>query len=163
MILGVIPARKGSKGIENKNTYHLCGKQLIEYTVEAAKKSKLDSVLITTDDIAILNEYGGINRPSDLCQDGILMNPVIQHAVKEFEKSIGMLVVDAVMVLQPTSPLRTTEDINKAIDVFNQNDRLSLYSGYYMGIKQKHKVYDKHTQSHTFSEMVLFLFLNGAY
>lgn len=159
MILGVIPARAGSKGIKNKNIYPLCGKPLIEYTIESALKSNLDEVIISTDmSKEIFNVCNTkcryIDRPKELCQDDTPMLPVIKHLVNGLKYK-----VDAVMILQPTSPLRTTEDINRAIKLFNtynicqdkplyQNSNSdSLYSGYYIGIKNKNKVYDKHTNS----------------
>lgn len=148
MILGVIPARAGSKGIENKNIYPLCGKPLIEYTIEAAVKSNLYGLVVSTDsceicDICDFKNVAYYWRDENLCKDNTPMLPVIKNAVDTFEY-YNMKKVDAVMILQPTSPLRTTEDINKAIDLYNTaQDHDSLYSGYYIGIKQK-EPYDKH-------------------
>lgn len=147
-ILGIIPARGGSKGIPRKNLYPLNGKPLINWTFEAAESSELDSVRITTDDEEIIKVYGLIlcfERPPELCQDDTPMIPVVQHAVVKCEEQRGKY-VDAVMLLQPTSPLRTTEDINKAIRLFKDSNADSLYSGYYMGIKHKSRVYDKHKE-----------------
>jgi CMP-N-acetylneuraminic acid synthetase len=144
MILGVIPARKGSKGIENKNIYPLCGKPLIEYTIETALKSNLDEVIISTDMSKEIFNISDIpckyvDRPKDLCADTTPMLPVIKHLLHGLP-----YIVDAVMILQPTSPLRTTEDINIAIKLFNDNNVDSLYSVYSMSIKHKNKTYDKH-------------------
>jgi CMP-N-acetylneuraminic acid synthetase len=148
MILGVIPARKGSKGIKNKNIYPLCDKPLIDYTIEAAKNSNLDSIVITTNsneifDMYYLNDYTFIKRPENLCKDNTSMFHVIKHAFKTYNY-LTKENVYAVMILQPTSPLRTTKDINKAINLFYNIDCDSLYSGYYIGIKHKNKTYDKH-------------------
>lgn len=146
MILGVIPARAGSKGIKNKNIYPLCGKPLIEYTYCASVLSDLSHACITTNDSTIIEWYGSRlchNRDSTLCQDDTPMVPVIQDAVIWFERKWNKH-VDAIMILQPTSPLRTWEDIDKAIELFNDNNVDSLYSGYYMGIKHNNKTYDKH-------------------
>lgn len=147
MILGVIPARAGSKGIENKNIYPLCGKPLIEYTIEVVSNSNLDDYIISTNCNKILEAYEKtMIRPNCLCNDDTPMLPVIQHVVATHEKECNKT-VEAVMILQPTSPLRTAKDINNSIELFNNSNKLSLYSGYYMGIKQKHKAYDKHTQA----------------
>ena len=124
MILGVIPARGGSKGIKHKNLYPLCGEALIEYTIEAAQKSSLADFILTTDDIEIAKHYYHcILRPPELAQDDTPMLPVIQHAVEQYGK-----LVDAVMILQPTSPLRTTEDINTTIALFNKGNAECLVS-----------------------------------
>jgi CMP-N,N'-diacetyllegionaminic acid synthase len=142
-ILGIIPARAGSKGIKDKNIYLLCGKPLIEYTTEVAKKSMLDDFVVSTDDEKIMSMYwcDCMARPKNLAQDDTPMLPVIQYTVKQYDKWHK---VDAVCLLQPTSPLRTAEDIDKAIDLFNESGTDSLYSGYYIGIKHKDKTYDKH-------------------
>ena len=126
-ILGVIPARGGSKGIPDKNIYPLNGKLLINYTIEAAQQSKLTDFIVTTDSMDIAERIHPsckyILRPPELAQDDTPMLPTIQHAVKEYG-----LPFDAVMVLQPTSPLRTFEDINSAIALFDVNKQDSLVS-----------------------------------
>jgi CMP-N,N'-diacetyllegionaminic acid synthase len=150
-ILGVIPARAGSKGIENKNIYPLCGKPLIEWTFEEVIKSRLSASIISSNDERIkeISDYKNFYwlRPNNLCENNTKMIDVIKYVVHQFESHKDKH-VDAVMILQPTSPLRTKEDINKAIQLFQsfQFDGKydSLYSGYYMGIKTK-EPYDKHT------------------
>lgn len=130
-IIGVIPARGGSKEILLKNIYPLCGKPLIRYTIEAAEQSNLNAVVVTTDSEAImLQSYHSTNkeflyviRPPELAQDDTPMLPVIQHAIEQYGKP-----VDAVMILQPTSPLRTVEDINMAIKQFKMHLAESLVS-----------------------------------
>lgn len=88
-----------------------------------------------------------LRRPPELCTDDTPMLPVVKHAIDSYEKYADAgRVVDAVMVLQPTSPLRTVEDTNNAIRVFKASGADSLYSGYYMGIKHKDRPYDKHTE-----------------
>ena len=145
MILGIIPARAGSKGIPNKNTYPLLNKPLIEYTTEIMAQSNLEDGFIYTNDVWIQQKYKtwGIKRPEHLSENDTPMLPVIQEALKQYE-IWGRTKVDAVMILQPTSPLRTIGDINKAIKAFKESGSDSLYSGYYMGIKHKEKTYDKH-------------------
>jgi N-acylneuraminate cytidylyltransferase/CMP-N,N'-diacetyllegionaminic acid synthase len=154
MILGIIPARAGSKGIQHKNTYPVydgTGRvPLIDYTIKTAQLSNLDDYCITTDipglpcksTRSIKNLY---LRPYKLCLDDTPMIPVIQYAIEEYEYKNDKK-VDAVCILQPTSPLRHYMDVNRAIGAFKESGSDSLYSGYYMGIKYKDKTYDKHQE-----------------
>jgi len=121
-ILGIIPARGGSKGIPKKNIKILNGKPLIAYTIEAALGSNLNRVIVSTDceEIAsISKEYGAevMMRPSYLSEDQTPTLPVLQNLVSELEEKYY-----AVMTLQPTSPLRTVEDINKSIEIFKNDE-----------------------------------------
>jgi CMP-N-acetylneuraminic acid synthetase len=144
-ILGIIPARAGSKGIKDKNIYPLCGKPLIDWTLIAVSLSNIgDDFIISTDIPSIKHKFAYI-RPKDLCQDDTKMIDVLKHM-----ELIAHPKFDALMLLQPTSPLRTYEDINNAIELFEESGASSLYSGYYMGIKHKGKVYDKHTSEKHF-------------
>jgi CMP-N-acetylneuraminic acid synthetase len=140
-ILGIIPARSGSKGIENKNFYPICGVPMIEYTVGAAANSNLDSFLISTDYELNRFPYDDVtfvHRPKQLATDDAKMIDVVKHIASEYP------LYDAYMILQPTSPLRTIGDINGAIGCFNGiKGATSLYSGYLMGVKHKDKIYDK--------------------
>ncbi|ADA66515.1 acylneuraminate cytidylyltransferase [Thermotoga petrophila RKU-10] len=122
-IVGIIPARRGSKGIRNKNIVNLCGKPLIYYTIKEALKSKvIDKLIVSTDSekIAKLAKSFGAEvpfiRPKELATDDAKGIDVILHAMNWFE-SRGEI-FDAVLVLQPTSPLRSHEDIIKAVEVF---------------------------------------------
>tara|TARA_B110000902_G_scaffold254481_1_gene318559 strand:- start:857 stop:1516 length:660 start_codon:yes stop_codon:yes gene_type:complete len=117
-ILGVIPARGGSKGIPQKNIKLLNGRPLISYTIEAALKSELDKVIVSTDcmEIAGISEELGasvILRDQRLAQDDTPTLAVLQSLIS----TIGTE-YDAVMTLQPTSPLRNFEHINQALDIF---------------------------------------------
>lgn len=121
-ILGIITARGGSKGIPGKNIKFLGGKPLILYTLEAGKKSKLITHLITsTDDseiIEVVRERDGevpFIRPAELARDTTLHVPVIQHGVKFMEDKLG-IIFDYVVILQPTSPFRTPDDIDQTIN-----------------------------------------------
>jgi CMP-N-acetylneuraminic acid synthetase len=120
-ILGVIPARGGSKGVPKKNIKELKGKPLIAYTIEAALKSKLDRVIVSTDDATIkemVNKMGGntpFSRPEELGSDTAKSIDVAVHALKTMEKIDGVT-YDAFMLLQPTTPFRTSQDIDEAID-----------------------------------------------
>ena len=121
-MLGVIPARGGSKGVPRKNVRLVCGKPLIAYTIEAALAAGdvLDRVIVSTDDdeIASLARSHGaevpFTRPAELSGDRVPMVPVLQHAVREAEAAGGHR-YDWVCLLQPTAPFRTAEDIRAAV------------------------------------------------
>ena len=120
-ILGIIPARGGSKGIHKKNLYPLNNKPLIQYSIEAASKSKLiTDFIVSTDCKEIKKVSEGLGaivpfiRPNHLSNDTALAIPTIQHAVLEYEK-IMSIKYDYVIMLQPTAPLRTEGDIDKAL------------------------------------------------
>ena len=117
----MIPARGGSKGIKNKNLYDLSGKPLISYTIEAAKKSKLiTDFIVSTDSLEIKKvseEYGAevpFIRPAHLSNDKALAVPTIQHAVL-YAESLKNITYDYIVMLQPTAPLRTHEDIDNSL------------------------------------------------
>lgn len=132
-ILGIIPARGGSKGVPGKNIKLLGGKPLLQYTSDIALKSNLlDKLVVSSDDDAIIEvaESLGLSapfkRPSDLATDKSPTLPVIKHALSYF-KNIGEE-FDAVCLLQITSPLRTIEALNKGLNKFKENGCDSLVS-----------------------------------
>lgn len=132
-ILALIPARGGSKGIKNKNIIDLCGKPLIQYSIDAAKRSKyIDDVVVSTDSQTIANVSRKCGaevpfiRPAELAADTSKSIDVVVHAV-EWLKKCGRN-YDCVVFLQPTQPLRTTEDIDCSIEQFYKNNRNSLLS-----------------------------------
>lgn len=132
-ILAIIPARGGSKGIPHKNIADLCGKPLIAYTIEEAKKSKyIDYVLISTDDEKIKEkaiEYGGnvpFIRPKNLSDDKSKSIDVVIHSI-DYLKNQGNL-FDYVILLQPTSPLRNVNDIDEALEKVISSEYESLVS-----------------------------------
>lgn len=121
-ILAIIPARGGSKGIPYKNIKLLNGKPLIAYTIEAALASKISRLIVSTDckEIAEVSRgYGAevMMRPPSLAKDETATLPVLQNVISRLDDTY-----DAVITLQPTSPLRTFEDINNAIEVFSLDD-----------------------------------------
>lgn len=123
-ILGIIPARGGSKSIPRKNIKDLGGKPLIAWTIEAAKASGVfERIILTTDDseIAEVGKKWGIEvpflRPKELAEDKTPTLPVLQHAVSWLKENEGYL-PDAVMLLQPTAPFRQARHIKCAIDLF---------------------------------------------
>lgn len=120
-ILGVIPARGGSKTIAKKNIKPLLGRPLIVYTIVPALRSKLlTRVIVSSDDdeiIKISRRYGAdvpFVRPKKLAMDLSLATDVIRHAVLEVEKQERKK-YDYVVMLQPTTPLRMTRDIDNAL------------------------------------------------
>jgi CMP-N,N'-diacetyllegionaminic acid synthase len=121
-ILAVIPARGGSKGVPRKNIRLLGGKPLIAYTIETALAARhvLHRVIVSTDDEEIATvalKYGAevpFRRPPELSGDEVPTLPVLQHAVAFVEKA-DHITLDWVLVLQPTAPFRTVEDIEASI------------------------------------------------
>ncbi len=132
-ILSLIPARGGSKGIKDKNIVNLNGKPLIAYTIEAAQRSiYIDEVIVSTDSEEIKRismEYGAdvpFIRPSDLSTDTATTLDVVLHAidfVKQRQDDFNTLIL-----LQPTSPLRTYMDIDMAIKKHFLHNELDLVS-----------------------------------
>jgi CMP-N,N'-diacetyllegionaminic acid synthase len=131
-ILGVIPARGGSKGIPNKNIKDLSGKPLIYYTIIAAQQSTLLSETIVSTDSMLIKEVAetfGANvpflRPNELSHDTALAIPTIQHAVRTYEGIVGFK-YDYVVMLQPTAPLREASDIDNSLKILidSQNDSI---------------------------------------
>ncbi|HBF76227.1 MAG TPA: acylneuraminate cytidylyltransferase family protein, partial [Clostridiaceae bacterium] len=132
-ILALIPARGGSKQIINKNIKLLCGKPLISYTIEAALASDyIDDVVISTDSDLIAEislKYGGqvpFMRPKELAGDESKTIDVAIHAINALIK-MGRN-YDYLVLLQPTSPLRTKDDIDSAIKIIIDGDISSLVS-----------------------------------
>ena len=132
-VLGLIPARGGSKGIPGKNLALLCGRPLLAYTADAVKQSrKLTRTIVSTDDerIAECARSLGLEvpfmRPAPLAADDAPMLPVVQHAL-EAMKERGFD-ADMVVLLQPTSPLRRAEHIDAAIDWLERTAADSMVS-----------------------------------
>jgi len=132
-ILGLIPARGGSKSIPKKNIKVLNGKPLIQYTVEAARQSKyLSKVILSSDDEAIIEVAKQLNlevpfvRPKHLAEDKSPTLGVIQHALKFYAEQ--NVFFDAVCLLQVTSPFKTGKFIDEAIHKFAESDCDALVS-----------------------------------
>ncbi len=138
-ILGIIPARGGSKGIINKNIVEVNGCPLIDYTIQPAlscvKQGILNELVVSTDSekIAEIAKELGANcpflRPEELSNDKSKSIDFVLHTIEYFEHKKTMF--DAVIILQPTSPLRKYEHIKEAIEVFknypNKNSLISCY------------------------------------
>lgn len=131
--VAIIPAREGSKRLPGKNIKLLCGKPLIAWTIEAAITSNLfDIVLVTTDsdEIASIARAAGASvpfiRPTALSTDTASTNDVIRHAVEWIEKHLNK--VSRITLLQPTSPLRTAENIMQAMRMYDTKQASAIVS-----------------------------------
>ena len=118
-ILAVIPARGGSKGVPGKNIRPLAGKPLIAWTIEAARQvPHLDRIIVSSEDEAILEisrAFGAETpfiRPMKLARDDTPGIAPVLHALEALPEKY-----DYVVLLQPTSPLRTAEDIDAALEL----------------------------------------------
>jgi CMP-N-acetylneuraminic acid synthetase len=118
-ILAIIPARGGSKRLPRKNILPLAGKPLIQWTIDAALSSEhIDDVIVSTDcsEIAKISNESGAKvpfiRPDYLSNDNATSNDVILHALKNIN-----IKYDIIVLLQPTSPLRSAMDIDNAIEL----------------------------------------------
>ncbi len=124
-VLGLIPARGGSKGIRRKNARALAGRPLLAYTVDAGHAAtRIDRLVLSTDDpeIAALGQRLGVEvpfeRPASLAQDETPMVPVVAHAWRTLEAAGDHF--DAVCLLQPTSPMRRARDIDACIALLDR-------------------------------------------
>ncbi|SHN09681.1 acylneuraminate cytidylyltransferase family protein [Polaribacter sp. KT 15] len=132
-ILGIIPARGGSKGLPRKNIKMLGDKPLLQYTSEVALESdKLDLVVLSSDDDEIIDigKRLGLTipfkRPQVLAEDNSSSLSVIKHVLNFYlDKNVHF---DAICLLQVTSPFRTKEFLDKAIETFINNKSDSLVS-----------------------------------
>lgn len=142
LVLALIPARGGSKGISKKNLRVLGDKPLIAHTIEEATKSKMvDRVVVSTDsqEIAETAKKHGAEvpflRPKRLAEDNATATSVILHALDHLKKEEGFR-PDIVVYLQPTSPFRKAEHIDKGVEALHKSDFDSV-----VGVRE---VYDHH-------------------
>ena len=139
-VLAVIPARGGSKRLPRKNILSLGGKPLIAYSIEAARKSKLlcDHIVSSEDEeiISVAKSCGGnvpFVRPDSLAGDSIRNSDNLIHALEWYEAK-NKEIVDAIILLQPTAPLRQSWHIDHSIELFRNNpgaDTLASVTGPY--------------------------------
>ncbi|MBC8351303.1 MAG: acylneuraminate cytidylyltransferase family protein [Planctomycetes bacterium] len=133
LVLGIIPARGGSKGVPRKNIRNLGGKPLIEYTIDECKRtgSLTHFVLSTEDDeIASVAQNAScrvVRRPAELAQDDTPSLPVVQHALYTAEQDRG-IIYDAVCLLQPTTPFRKAKEIDEAVKMLAESGADSVVS-----------------------------------
>lgn len=134
-LLAIIPARKGSKGIKNKNIVNFNGKPLIYWTIASAKKSKfINHIVVSTDstEIASIANQHGIEtpfiRPSELADDDSSSIDVILHSLNWLQQNRNLNFTH-VALLEPTSPLRSPKDIDDAFtDLLSATKSKSIVS-----------------------------------
>lgn len=133
-MIAIIPARGGSKGLPNKNIKRFCGIPLISHTIRTAKKSgSVTRLIVSTDseEIADIARQEGAEvpfmRPDYLATDDALALDTYIYTSDRLMQSEG-LEIDSFMVLQPTSPLRTKDDIDAAVAIYTQSNADSLIS-----------------------------------
>ncbi|MFX1256321.1 MAG: cytidylyltransferase domain-containing protein [Promethearchaeota archaeon] len=131
-VIGIIPARGGSKGVPRKNIKLLGNKPLIKYTIDAANNSKLlTGIYVSSEDEEILTlaeKFGTktIIRPRNLAEDTTPMIPVLQHAINHLEPKIGR--IEILVLLQPTTPFKIGKDIDDAIKLLIETGADSVIS-----------------------------------
>lgn len=133
-ILTIIPARGGSKGIHQKNIRSLAGKPLIGWTIEAALSAQTPQrVIVSTDDAIIAQVARSLGaevpflRPAEFATDTAKTLDVVMHALDWLEREENFI-PDAILLLQPTSPLRTSEDIDVAVGVYQRKAAAAVVS-----------------------------------
>lgn len=133
--LAIIPARSGSKGLSNKNIKNLCGLPLIAWSIKAGLKSKyIDKVVVTTDSqeyAEIAKSYGAeapFLRPKELSLDTSTTFDSIKHTIDFYKNQLNQT-FDYIVLLEPTSPLRETSDIDNAIEALFANQKANSIVG----------------------------------
>lgn len=134
IVLGIIPARGGSKSVPKKNIHPLAGKPLIAYSILSAQEARrLDRFIVSTDDqeiASVARRYGAeapFMRPSELAEDDTPDLPVFQHALEWLWQHEGYR-PDIIVHLRPTQPLRQPQDIDQVVDMLIASDADSVKS-----------------------------------
>jgi CMP-N-acetylneuraminic acid synthetase len=145
-IAALIPARKGSTRVQAKNISIVAGKPLVQWTFEAALKTRLTNIFFSTDYLPgelgfkMPNGIEWISRPKEFCTAEAKADGYIRHFFDRFPK------FDVVILLQPTCPLRTSKDIENTLDMYLDSKKETLVSVY--KIPQKQKLYKHNGASH---------------
>jgi CMP-N-acetylneuraminic acid synthetase len=132
--VGLIPARCGSVRLANKNTKELLGKPLIQWTIEAAQKSWLDDVYVSSNS-SVVQEIASalgaifIARPEELCGDLSSSYEMVKHAIPHMQLNNHR---DNIMLLQPTSPLRTASHIDDVLSLERTAISVYQHGDYYL-------------------------------
>lgn len=130
--IAIIPARGGSKGLPRKNILDLAGKPLINWTIEACLQSSfVDRVIVSSDDeeiLAVATNAGveALRRPKELAADWTLTVPVISHVISTLEETSENF--QYIVLMQPTSPLRTSKHLDEAFMSLISSEATSLIS-----------------------------------
>ncbi len=134
-VLAIIPARGGSKRLPGKNSKLLLGKPVIAYSIEAARNSRyVDEVLVSTDDQALIDiskKYSAwvpFVRPKELATDEATTTAVLEHAIQYCGTTERGRDFGYILLLQPTSPLRTTADVDSACELLIQSGNKAVVS-----------------------------------
>lgn len=132
-MIAIIPARGGSKGIPKKNIKMLSGQPLIYYSIKAAQESKyISKIIVSTDSLEIAEAAKALGgqvpflRPSELAEDTSKAIDVYLYTVEKLN-ALNEEIIDFAVLL-PTSPLRTAEDVDKAIEIFYKNNAKTVVS-----------------------------------
>lgn len=160
-ILAVVPARGGSKGIKLKNLQKINNKSLLEITAKVINQTKyIDEAIISSDNTNIINEatqFGlscYFTRPKSLSKDRVADLPVLQHALKTTEIKTGST-FDIILMLQPTSPMRLSKDIEEVIIEMVDNNHDTVWTIYKVDHKfhpDKQLIIDKNKKLKYYSE-----------
>ncbi|MCV0411925.1 acylneuraminate cytidylyltransferase family protein [Nitrosarchaeum sp.] len=132
-ILSIIPARGGSKGVKNKNIKILANQPVLQYSIKASQNSKyINKTIVSTENQKIISLAKKLNcqviiRPKKLATDTAKLEPVISNVLKQLETQENY-VPDIVVLLQNTSPLRTSRHIDESIELFLKKQFDSLLS-----------------------------------
>lgn len=131
-IFSVITARSGSKGVKNKNLRMLCNRPLVEYSISASLACpEITKTILSTDssEIADIGRNQGVEvqmRPEKLARDDSRSEDVLRHVLMELQKQ--SLSPDSIVLLQPTSPLRTENHLSEAISLYRGSNAISCLS-----------------------------------
>lgn len=139
-LLAIIPARKGSKRIPQKNTKSFMGKSIVQWTIERALLVQaIEKIVVTTDDPDVLNLQSSypnvlfLKRPDELCTDAAPTSDALLHVFQNVPSEFTHFIL-----LQPTSPLRTQTHIGQAIESFAKSGTSQLVSVKEIGINPNH-------------------------
>jgi len=132
--LAIVPARGGSKRLPLKNILNIAGKPLINWTIEAGLRSSyINRLIVSTDDLKIAELARSVGadvpfiRPDKLSQDTSTSYDLIEHSLMSIKENEG-IEYDNVILLQPTSPLRSTDDIDGAYKIYYEKNALAVIS-----------------------------------
>lgn len=141
--LAIIPARAGSKRLPNKNMMDLCGHPLIHYSIRKARYAYIDHLVVSTDSKEIKayckkHKVECMDRPNELASDEAKSEDVVKHVVEAYTDKCK---INKVVLLQPTSPLRSIEDINTCVNMSQFGSVVSILRFCDYGYKKNGAVY----------------------
>jgi len=134
-ILSIIPAKGTSKALPNKNIYPLCDRPLVCWTIEASLQlASVTRTVVSSDsdrilEIAAASGADTLKRPAELATDGATSESVLEHVLDHLSATEGYR-PDVLLLLQPTSPLRTADDIDQAVRLYSETGASAVISGY---------------------------------